>query len=392
MASHCRLSVLAFFLSAAAPTFGAGLSLLPKTGTPGSSVIAPIALAVEEARISAIQFDLEYDDSSLTVGLVTGDSPRAAGKQVYSANTGAGTKRFLVAGLNSQSMTSGVLVNLFLSVSTTAQQGTYPLKLSGVICVDADGLPLSVSAADGQITVQGSAAGRVPLQPDGVLNGASLLPGPLSPGELISLLGARIGPADPAEAPAGESALELNGTRVFVNGAPAPLLYAAADQINAIVPYSIAGSSSATLLIQSGGEQWQMNLTVAEASPALFAVDSSGSGQGVILNDDFTLNSPENPAARDSIVSLFVTGGGDLTPRPQDGATPGGELSRPVLAVVPEIGGTGALPISAGAAAGLPGVIQVTCRVPDVNPGPAVPVAVRAGSFRTPDGVTLAIK
>jgi uncharacterized protein (TIGR03437 family) len=42
-------------------------------------------------------------------------------------------------------------------------------------------------------------------------------------------------------------------------------------------------------------------------------VDGSGFGQGYILNSDGTLNSPSNPAAAGSAITLYATGAGAFT-------------------------------------------------------------------------------
>ena len=80
---------------------------------------------------------------------------------------------------------------------------------------------------------------------------------------------------------------------MLFDGIPAPLLYAQDNQINAIVPW--------------------------ELDPGIFRLDSEGFGQGAILNQDGTVNSKKNPARRGSVISIFATGTGPLTPVPGDG-------------------------------------------------------------------------
>ncbi|HLH18973.1 MAG TPA: hypothetical protein VKX45_17265 [Bryobacteraceae bacterium] len=54
---------------------------------------------------------------------------------------------------------------------------------------------------------------------------------------------------------AGKLPAMLNGTQVLINGQPAPLLYTSASQINAIVPYEIGQSGTATVQVVSGNLQ-----------------------------------------------------------------------------------------------------------------------------------------
>ena len=51
---------------------------------------------------------------------------------------------------------------------------------------------------------------------------------------------------------------------------------------------------------------------VAASAPGIFTMNSSGSGQGAILNQDYSVNSPTQPAAPGSIIMLYATGGGAL--------------------------------------------------------------------------------
>jgi hypothetical protein len=48
----------------------------------------------------------------------------------------------------------------------------------------------------------------------------------------------------------------------------------------------------------------------AEASSAIYSTDGSGEGQGLILNSDGTLNSPSNPAATGSAITMYALGEG----------------------------------------------------------------------------------
>jgi hypothetical protein len=82
-------------------------------------------------------------------------------------------------------------------------------------------------------------------------------------------------------------------------------------------PFEIASAATSSVAILNNGAQIQyQNLSVAAAVPAIFPV---GSGYA-ILNQDGTLNSQTNPAAIDSVVSVFGTGAGLLTPLPPTGS------------------------------------------------------------------------
>jgi hypothetical protein len=99
---------------------------------------------------------------------------------------------------------------------------------------------------------------------------------------------------------------------VTFDNIPAPLLYVGANQINAIVPFEVAGNSSTQIVATVNGAASVASQPVVAAAPGIFTVDLTGAGQAVVLNQDGTLNSSTNPAARGSVLTLWVTGMGIL--------------------------------------------------------------------------------
>jgi uncharacterized protein (TIGR03437 family) len=135
-------------------------------------------------------------------------------------------------------------------------------------------------------------------------------------------------------------------------------------------------------------------LPVAPAAPGVFTLDSSGQGQGVILNQDYSLNSPSNPAPRNSIVSVYADGLGQTNPPGVDGAVTGAALSTAAAPVSASINGVDSEVLYAGTAPGIvAGVFQVNVRVPEAAaPGGTVPLVLAAGGASSQAGVTLAIQ
>jgi uncharacterized protein (TIGR03437 family) len=90
------------------------------------------------------------------------------------------------------------------------------------------------------------------------------------------------------------------GVSVTWNGVPAPLYFASADQLNVQVPYEVASASEARLVLTVNGQSSEPVVTsVVATHPGLFPR---------VWNADGSLNSPENPAARGSVVVLYATG------------------------------------------------------------------------------------
>jgi uncharacterized protein (TIGR03437 family) len=230
-----------------------------------------------------------------------------------------------------------------------------------------------------------------------VVNAASATEGAIAPGEIISIFGTGIGPTPTGLTldASGNVATNITGTQVLINGTLAPLIYASATQINAIVPYEAGTAGSASLQILSAGvPSGVWNLPLAASAPAIFSIASNGSGQGAVLNQDNSVNSPSNPAARGTLVQIYATGEGLTSPPGVTGSVTGSNTKSPVLPVNVAIGGVNAAVQYDGSAPdAVAGLFQVNAVVPaGVAPGPAVPIILTVGGATSQNGVTIAVK
>ncbi len=230
-----------------------------------------------------------------------------------------------------------------------------------------------------------------------MVNGASFVTGAVAPGEIVTLFGYQIGPENLTTARLNAQGLvdtTLASTQVLFDGRAAPLVYVSSGQIAAIVPYAVAGRNVTQVQVNSGGRLTILtNLAVASASPAFFTSASSGRGPGAILNENGSLNSAGNPAARGSIVVLFATGEGATNPAGVDGKPSAVPLPRPVQPVEVRIGDQVATLEYAGGAPGLvAGLLQLNVRVPMNIVGPEVPVTLQIGPVASPRSVTVFIR
>ncbi len=366
-----------------------------ESAAPGSSIVIPVTFVSQAGSLSAIQFDLQYDNTVMSIAASVGDASRNSAKRLYFADLAPNKRRFLIVGLNRNVISSGSLVDLFVSLHSTAPNGLYPLAISEALGATPTGQPELLSAVDdGALQVFGNTGDGARLQTTGVLNAASLLPGPVSPGEVVTLLGSGIGPALAVQPVGSPTRTTLGGTRVLFDGTPAPLLYAGANQINLIVPFGVSGKATTRMQVTSGDAVIaDLPLPVVAWTPALFTQDSSGTGPGAILNADSTINSPLNPAARESVVVLFGGGAGQTDPPAQDGQVNGDASRRLSASVSVLIGGVEAEVLYAGDAPGLvAGIVQINCRIPPgVGAAFDVPVVWRIGASSSQAGVTLAI-
>lgn len=176
-----------------------------------------------------------------------------------------------------------------------------------------------VPTGDNQLVVYGPISGRntTSVQPPvvtAVVNAASYASGPIAPGEIVAILGQYLGPDVAVAAtvdPSGKMGTTLAGVEVRFNGVPAPLFAAATGLVTVVVPWEVSTSGNVTLQLSYDGRQASpINLLMAQTAPGLFSTDSSGSGPGAFLNEDGTLNTPDNPAKAGSVITVSGTGGG----------------------------------------------------------------------------------
>jgi uncharacterized protein (TIGR03437 family) len=119
---------------------------------------------------------------------------------------------------------------------------------------------------------------------------------------------------------------------------------------------------------------------VVPSDPGLFTQTGTGQGSAAVLNQDNSLNTPKNPAARGSIVQLFATGEGQTNPPGRPGEITELNVKTPLLPVEVEIGGVEAKVTSATTAPmSVAGLCQINAQIPlTLQPGSAS-VVIRIG-------------
>ena len=235
------------------------------------------------------------------------------------------------------------------------------------------------------------------LNVSGLTNGASNQLGAISPGEVVVIYGSGIGPAQLAQYQLDSNGLvpkSVGGTSVYFNGAAAPVLYASATQVAAVVPFNIGGSLAQMFVQYNGQTSTPLNLSVATMTPAIFTLNGSGTGQAAAINNkDGSINGAAKPAKIGDFIQLYITGVGQTNPPGVDGLPNAVPLPIAQAPITVTIGGKQVTPQFAGGAPGLvAGVFQVNAQIPaGVTAGAAVPVVVTAGTSNTQSGVTIAV-
>jgi uncharacterized protein (TIGR03437 family) len=183
----------------------------------------------------------------------------------------------------------------------------------------------------------------------------------VAPGEIVTIPGSRLGQ-------------DTAGTRVWFDEAPAPVLTVRPDQVTAIAPYGIAGKATVGVRVEVNGVSSNVEtMAVLPSAPGLFTYNLGTLVSASALNQDGTRNGPGNPATPSSIVSLFATGAGEMTPAVTDGEIVSGTpLPVPKLPVAVTMHSSPAEVTWAGAVPGfVAGGLQVNVRVPaDLMPAP----------------------
>lgn len=285
--------------------------------------------------------------------------------------TGSSTPSDLPASKGTPLLGSAFVAELSDDGSTLLNIFTAPDMAAGRAIVESNaGTTIALGLAASLVTVS-NGSGPSLL---GVANAAGSSASPsIAPLELISLYGINIGPSTPASAQVvnGVAPNSFNGVTVSIGGMPAGILYVGPTQINAVVPSEIFGETAALEVSTPQGTIQGTTLSVRTAEPQVFlsnVPDPQLNYEGAAaVNQDGTLNTASNPAELGSIVSVWVSGAGLLTPD--------GFVSDPVSVLHDHsyVPGQGLLSTSlevlyAGQAPDLvTGLVQVNFRLPATN-------------------------
>ncbi len=138
---------------------------------------------------------------------------------------------------------------------------------------------------------------------------------------IVAMFGAGMS-ADTAVAQGAPLPGTLANRQVVVNDeTPAPLYAVTPSQVNFLFPSAApAGADRIAVRVADTGELIAGGtILAASTSPGLFTTNQKGTGQAVAVNQDNTLNSSANPAPMGSVITLYGTGQGQVSPQVLDG-------------------------------------------------------------------------
>jgi uncharacterized protein (TIGR03437 family) len=368
----------------------AGSITITSPGATGSPITIPVTLNVVSPQT------LTVTPASLQFAYTIGQTGSPASQTVQVQSSG-GAVAFTAAASSSgnwlQVSPATGTAPAALTVSVNGQglgAGTY----SGTVTVTSQN---SLVATPVQVTLTVSTVPKPVIT--GITNGASGASNAISPGETIVIYGTGLGPAvlvSGVLASNGRVATTLSDTQVsFAGGqAFAPMIYAWNQQTSGMVPYGIAGLNSATVqVIYKGVASDPFTINVTAVTPGIFTQNQTATGPGLIFNSDGrTVNTLNTPAAKGSVIAVYMTGGGLTSPASVDGSitpsTPGSVLPVPLLAVTATVAGIPAKVTYAGAAPGfVAGFMQVNVTIPPNGLAGILPLVISLGATAISDGI-----
>jgi uncharacterized protein (TIGR03437 family) len=304
--------------------------------------------------------------------------------------------------INAFNLTTGSLMGTLQNATGTAITipGLWAIVFGGNGSrSDANTLYFAAGVPDGVTTKSGLLGSLAPPSAiTAIYNSAGGQTAAISPGEIVSITGQTVGPAPllsgtlPATGTVGTT---VGTTSVTFNNTQAPVFYTSGVLTSVIVPYEVAGSTTANVVLKTGGQTTAaFTIPVAASVPGVFTSNDGGNGQAVVFNQDGTVNTAANPAVKGSVIVLYATGEGVTDPPGQDGLVSSSDVLRePVLPVSLTIGGQAAQVLFAGSAPGnVAGVMEVEAIVPAGAASGTPPVVLTVGSASSQANVTVNVK
>jgi uncharacterized protein (TIGR03437 family) len=371
---------------------GTGNGNVPYTANPNGCVNSLSGTITVTAQPSQI-FTLTENGSpsNLTLSPTSLSAPQAGASGRFNVVTGVGCNWTSFTDVSWLQITTSTTGTGNGGIGYTVSANTGPMRAGNI----------HVGSQLFAVTQAGVALPTIQLTTVG--SAASYATAAVAPGEIVSLFGAGMGPASGVGlqlANGGTSITNnLGGAQVLFDGNAVPLTYASSAQINAIAPVGLAGKTSTVVTVTYQGlTSNAVTVPVQAAFPGIFSADGSGTGGGAILNQNYSLNVRLNPAARGSVIAIYLTGAGVTNPPSVDGAVTG--VTPPFPSVAQPVTVTmGGVPVpaqnivySGAAPETVEGLTQIDVVIPStVAPGPTVPIIVTIGGVPTQSGITVSV-
>lgn len=359
---------------------------------------------VYSGTVTIARSPVAADNRSVPVTLQVTSQPIASaspGEVQFRIAAGAPPQRAFVA-LSNRGLGSLAIANIS---ATTESGGSWlsaePSGTANVVALTANvqnlgqgsyqgALTLATNAVNGPVSVPVRLSVVAPGPPaaafGGVLNSGNFDDG-LAPGGVAAIFGEQLS----MQAPAGASAVplpqELAGVRVFVNERPAPLFYAAYNQVNIQIPFETPEGEAVIRVERQGVRGNGVTARIRARAPRIIQVGDSG----VVVNQDGSLAiRGGRPARPGEVLTIYCVGLGMTDPVVATGAgSPGVEpLGRvqpaPKVVFGNVFSGVSVVePFYAGLTPGLVGLYQVNVFVPADVPRGEVLLSLEGESYQS---------
>jgi len=177
----------------------------------------------------------------------------------------------------------------------------------------------------------------------------------------------------------------VSNISMTMNSIPVPILYVSPTQINAQVPYELTSGTAQLNVVVNGTPLAPFPVTIAGVSPGLFILPNTG-GHAAVENQDYTVNTPQNPVKAGGVIFAYFTGQGPLDYPVADGAAAlSNPVSRALAYASATIGGQTAGVIFTGMTPGFAGLTQMNLLVPKLAPG-TYPLVLTVGGVQANAG------
>lgn len=239
--------------------------------------------------------------------------------------------------------------------------------------------------ADGQATTTRDIAAPVSAAAPilGALqNAASQKPG-AAPGTAMSIYGLNFAAAL-SQAQEFPLPTRLGGAIALVDLVETPLLFAAPNQINLVLPQTLEPGRHTVIVRTPNSISASVPFEVDAVAPGVFTTNSQGTGQGaVVIAGTRTVVDGARPARNGDFLEIYLTGMGRTVPLANAAlAAPTAEPLARIAGdpVTVTIGGVAASVVFAGLTPGLSGLYQINVQMPaGIPPGNNTPVIVTVG-------------
>ncbi len=154
--------------------FGATVAIGNQSGIPGFGFAAlPVTLTLDAGdQVAGAEWETTFDSTMLKLySVLTGPAATAAGKTVTYSALSPGRIRIVIAGLNLDTMSDGVLASLVFTVSPSAPSGPQPVLVDQLVLTNPFGVEVESAATPGILSLSRE---MLPVGPATIFGKASM--------------------------------------------------------------------------------------------------------------------------------------------------------------------------------------------------------------------------